>query len=63
MSNHTNSKSAYTKPTLIEYGSLAERTKLFGLNPEASDLASVAPGTASVTISGATVTSIAGIPI
>ena len=27
-------KAAYTKPTLIEYGSLAERTKMFGL-PEA----------------------------
>ena len=30
-------KSNYTKPTLIEYGSLAERTKMFGLlNPEES---------------------------
>jgi hypothetical protein len=27
----TNVKAAYTKPSLIEYGSLAERTKIFGL--------------------------------
>lgn len=26
-----NLKAAYTKPSLIEYGSLAERTKIFGL--------------------------------
>jgi hypothetical protein len=31
MSNQVNNKVAYTKPTLIEYGSLAERTKMFGL--------------------------------
>ena len=29
--NSANVKAAYTKPTLIEYGSLAERTKIFGL--------------------------------
>ena len=29
--NKANVKAAYTKPTLIEYGSLAERTKIFGL--------------------------------
>jgi len=29
-------KAIYTTPTLIEYGSLAERTKVFGLmNPDA----------------------------
>jgi hypothetical protein len=41
MSNHQNdatTKVAYTKPTLIEYGSLAERTKIFGLlNPDETD--------------------------
>lgn len=29
------SKTAYTKPVLVEYGSLAERTQIFGLqNPD-----------------------------
>jgi hypothetical protein len=39
MSSQTqNTKAAYTKPTLIEYGSLAERTKIFGLmNPDDLD--------------------------
>ncbi len=29
--NKLTAKAAYTKPALIEYGSLAERTKIFGL--------------------------------
>jgi hypothetical protein len=29
--NAMHGKSAYTTPTLVEYGSLAERTKIFGL--------------------------------
>ncbi|NYF78408.1 lasso RiPP family leader peptide-containing protein [Granulicella arctica] len=34
----TNAKVTYTKPTLTEYGSLAERTKIFGLmNPDELD--------------------------
>jgi hypothetical protein len=36
MSNLTNTKATYTKPTLTEYGSLAERTKIFGL-PDGPD--------------------------
>ena len=36
-------KAIYTKPTLSEYGSLAERTKIFGLEPE-SDVTIIAPG-------------------
>ena len=53
MSNQPNTKSAYTKPTLIEYGSLAERTKIFGMNPEEPE--AVVPGLASVSISGISV--------
>ena len=34
MTQTTKMKAAYTKPTLTEYGSLAERTKMFDL-PEA----------------------------
>lgn len=34
LSKNAASKLAYTKPTLTEYGSLAERTKIFGLNPD-----------------------------
>ena len=44
-------KATYTKPTLSEYGSLAERTRIFGLNP-ISDLTVAA---ASVAISGVAV--------
>ena len=52
MSNNTNnsSKAAYTKPTLVEYGSLAERTKMFGLPDANPDLVS--------TLTALTVTSI-----
>jgi hypothetical protein len=52
MSNAT--KAAYTKPTLIEYGSLAERTKIFGMDPEEPE--AVVPGLASVAITGVNVT-------
>jgi hypothetical protein len=34
MNQTMTTKATYTKPTLVEYGSLAERTKMFGL-PEA----------------------------
>ena len=52
MSHSTNnlSKATYSKPTLIEYGSLAERTKMFGLPDVHSDLLS--------TVSALTVTSL-----
>jgi len=50
MNIQKNSKSAYTKPTLIEYGSLAERTKMFGLlNPDESAPEAITPSITSVT--------------
>jgi hypothetical protein len=48
--NQAISKAAYTKPTLIEYGSLAERTKMFGLlNPEESNPDALTPSITSLT--------------
>jgi len=52
MSNNTNnlSKVAYTKPTLIEYGSLAERTKMFGLAEPNPDIVTLVLTTVSIPI-------------
>ncbi len=48
--NQGTMKAAYTKPTLIEYGSLAERTKMFGLlNPEESEPERLTPSITSIT--------------
>jgi hypothetical protein len=50
MINNTNnlSKAIYTKPTLIEYGSLAERTKMFGLPEPHPDLVTLVLTTISI---------------
>ncbi len=48
--NNTAAKSAYTKPTLIEYGSLAERTKMFGLPNPTPDLATVTLGLTALSV-------------
>ena len=48
--NQGTTKSAYTKPTLVEYGSLAERTKMFGLlNPDELQPEAITPSATSVT--------------
>ena len=52
LSNNMNnlSKAAYTKPTLIEYGSLAERTKMFGLAEPNPDIVTLVLTTVSIPI-------------
>ena len=48
--NQGTNKASYTKPTLIEYGTLAERTKMFGvLNPDELQPDKLTPSTTSLT--------------